>query len=109
MDLDTELARELERAIPHLPTAPVSSHLSAGRRARRRRHAYAGVAGVAFLAITVGGALSALDGPTPTAVDRLTADSPSASRSRTGRRSTATTAPPPSTRTAGSGWLPTLA
>ena len=38
MDLDTELARELERAIPHLPTAPASSHLTAGRRARRRRH-----------------------------------------------------------------------
>ena len=77
MDLDSELARELERAIPHLPTVPVSSHLSAGRRARRRRHAYAGVAGAAFLAIIAGGALSGLDGPISRAEDPPTVDSPS--------------------------------
>ena len=80
MDLDSELTQELERAIPHLPTAPASSLLSAGRRARRRRHAFAGVAGIAVLAVTIGGAVSVLSGSTPRAVDRTrTADSPSAS------------------------------
>lgn len=80
MDLDSELAQELERAIPHLPTAPASSHLSAGRRARRRRHAYASVAGVAVLALTTGAAVSGLSGSTPTGADGTRiADSPSAS------------------------------
>ena len=80
MDLDTDLARDLERAIPHLPTAPASSRLIAGRRARRRRHAYAGAACIALLAIATGGAVSLLSGSTPTAVDQThTADSPSAS------------------------------
>ena len=77
MDLDSDLARELERAIPHLPTASASSHLSAGRRARRRRQAYAGVAGAAVLALTAGGALSVLGGPGSTAVDERTAASSS--------------------------------
>ena len=76
MDLDFELAQELERAIPHLPTAPASSLLTAGRRARRRRHAYAGVAAVAVLALATGGAVSVLSGSDPTARDR-TAVSPS--------------------------------
>jgi hypothetical protein len=79
MDLDSELTRELERAIPHLPTAPPSSHLSAGRRARRRRHAYAGVAGVAVLALATGGAVSVLSGSDSTGADGThVADSPSA-------------------------------
>ncbi len=77
MELDSELARELERAIPHLHTSSVSSHLDAGRRARRRRRAYAGVAGAAFLAIVAGGALSGLDGPVTKAEDKSTAGSPS--------------------------------
>jgi hypothetical protein len=77
MDLDSDLARELERAIPHLPTAPASSHLSAGRRARRRRHAYAGVAGAAVVAIIVGGALSGMDGTSSKAEDNPIAGSPS--------------------------------
>ena len=77
MELDSELARELERAIPHLPTSPASSHLDAGRRARRRRRAYAGVAGAALVAIVAGGALSGLDGPVAKAEDNPTAASPS--------------------------------
>ena len=82
MDLDTELARELERAIPHLPTAPASSHLSAGRRARRRRHSYAGVAGVAVLAVATGAAVSVLSGSNPTGADgSQIADTPSSSSS----------------------------
>ena len=79
MDLDSELAQELERAIPHLTTAPASSHLSAGRRARRRRHAYAGVAGVAALALTTGAAVAVLGGSNPTGSDGTIADPPSAS------------------------------
>ena len=79
MDLDSELARELERAIPHLPTGPASKHLSAGRRARRRRHAYAGVAGVAVLALTTGGAVALLGGSTSKGADGThVVDSPSA-------------------------------
>jgi hypothetical protein len=77
MDLDSDLALELERAIPHLPTAPASSHLGAGRRARRRRHAYAGLAGAALLALVAGGALSGLDGPITKADDPPTVDTPS--------------------------------
>jgi hypothetical protein len=76
MDLDSDLAHELERAIPRLPTAPASSRLIAGRRARRRRRAYAGVAGAALVAVVAGGALSGLNGPISRAEDR-TADSPS--------------------------------
>ena len=108
MDLDTDLARELERAIPHLPTAPASSHLSAGRRARRRRQAYAGVAGAAVLAIIAGGALSGSTASSSKAEDNADRRRPVTGDPRLGARSTATTAPPPSIRTAGSGWLPTL-
>ena len=79
MDLDTDLAQELESAIPHLPTAPPSSHLSAGRRARRRRRAYVGVAGVAALALVIGGAVSGLSGSSSTGADgTYDADSSSA-------------------------------
>ncbi len=77
MDVDTDLARELERAIPHLPTAPASSHLSAGRRARRHRRAYAGVAGAAVVAIIVGGALSGMDGTSSKAEDNPITSTPS--------------------------------
>ncbi len=69
MDLDLDLAQELERAIPHLPAAPASLLLAAGRRARRRRRAYAGVAGAALLAVIAGGAVSGLDGPITRAED----------------------------------------
>ncbi len=79
MDLDTELARELERAIPHLQTAPASSLLTAGRRARRRRHVYAGVACIAVLALGTGATVSALSASTPTGADDThVAESPSA-------------------------------
>jgi hypothetical protein len=78
MDLDSELAHELERAIPHLPTAPASSRLSAGRRARRRRNTYVGVASVAVLALTTGAAVSALSGSIPTGADHVS-DTPSPS------------------------------
>jgi hypothetical protein len=79
MDLDTELARELERAIPHLPTAPASALLTAGRRARRRRNAFAGVAAVAVLALGTGAAVSALSGSDPNGADGThVADTPSA-------------------------------
>ena len=77
MDLDTDLARELESAIPHLRTAPASSHLTAGRRARRRRRAYVGVAGAAVVAIIVGGALSGMDGPSSKAEDNPITSTPS--------------------------------
>ena len=77
MDLDTGLARELERAIPHLPTAPASSYLGAGRRARRRRRAYASMAGAAVVAIIVGGALSGMDGSSSKAEDNPIASTPS--------------------------------
>jgi hypothetical protein len=77
MDLDSELADELERAIPHLQTVPASSLLTAGRRARRRRHAYAGVA---VLVLGTGAAVSALSGSTPTGADGThVADPPSTS------------------------------
>jgi hypothetical protein len=79
MELDSELAGELERAIPHLPTTPASSHLTAGRRARRHRRAFAGVAGAAFLAIVAGGALSGFKDAPPGAEQTKVADSPSAS------------------------------
>jgi len=62
MNLESDLAHELDRAIPHLPAAPAAAYLASGRRARRRR-AYAGVAGVAALALTGGAALSVLDDP----------------------------------------------
>ncbi len=76
MDLDTELARELERAIPRLPTTPASSYLGAGRRARRRRRAYAGVAGAAVVAIIVGGGLSGVDGSSSKAEDNPITSTP---------------------------------
>ena len=68
MNLEPELAPDLERAVPHLPSAPATAYLTAGRRARRRRRAIAGVAGVAVLALTGGVALSALDDPAPPSV-----------------------------------------
>ena len=68
MNLDTDLAPDLERAIPHLPAAPAAAYLAAGRRARRRRRALAGAAGVVVLALTGGGALSVLDEPAPSSV-----------------------------------------
>lgn len=68
MNLDSELATELERVVPHLPAAPATTYLLAGRRARRRRRAFAGAAGVAVLALTGGAALSALDDSSPTTV-----------------------------------------
>ncbi len=63
MNVDTELARELERAVPHLPSAPATVYLASGRRARRRRRALAGAASVAVLALTGGALLSVLDDP----------------------------------------------
>jgi hypothetical protein len=68
MNLDTDLAQELDRAIPHLPAAPATAYLTSGRRARRRRRAYAGVAGVAVLALTGGATVSLLDDPSATTV-----------------------------------------
>src|SRR5690349_19732422 len=68
MTIDSELARDLESAVPHLPAAPATTYLTSGRRARRRRRAYAGVAGLAVLALTGGAALSAIDEPAPSSV-----------------------------------------
>src|SRR5688500_14760540 len=78
MDLDPALALDLERAVPQLPTAPATAYLIAGRRARRRRRALAGAAGVAVLALTGGAALSVLDDPAPNSVVGAPAGDPSA-------------------------------
>ena len=65
MNLDTHLARDLERAIPQLPAAPATAYLTAGRRARLRRRAFVGVAGAAAIALT-GGAVTLAGGGTAT-------------------------------------------
>lgn len=72
MNLDSELARDLERAIPDLPTVPATAYLVSGRRARRRRHAIAGVAGVAVLALTGGAVLSTVGAPATSPADPAT-------------------------------------
>jgi hypothetical protein len=78
MTIDTDLARDLERAVPHLPTASATTYLASGRRARRRRRVYAGAATVAVLGLTGGAALSVLDDPAPSSVVRTPAGETSA-------------------------------
>ena len=68
MNVDSELARDLERAVPHLPSAPATDYLAVGRRARRRRRALASAAGVAVLALFGGAALTVLDDPASNSV-----------------------------------------
>jgi hypothetical protein len=63
MTFETDLAAEIERAVPQLPAAPATDYLASGRRARRRRRVYAGVAGAAVLAVIGGAALSVVDDP----------------------------------------------
>lgn len=73
MNLDSDLAHDLDRAIPHLPAAPAAAYLTAGRQARKRRRAYAATAGVAVLALTGGAVLSTLGGTDPDSAPDVTA------------------------------------
>lgn len=78
MNIDSDLASDLERAIPHLSTAPPTAYLTSGRRALHRRRAYAGAIGLAVLALTGGAVLSVVDDPPSTTVSSGPSASPSA-------------------------------